>query len=160
MGIDVERLLAEALTKHRIRLDPHDPAIVLVTLNRLEDAVECVAADIRKATREYEDAANRVQSRLGAAIATRLKAGADLGASPAKGGPGRCCQGRSWAMLPVPPCSRRLSSTGNARWSAISPSAQSAGKYCSRNTNASNADTAPLCRRRANSRTAANRASP
>ena len=84
MAIDVERLLAEALTKHGIRLDPHDPAIVLVTLNRLvlEDAVECVAADIRKATREYEEAANRVQGRLGAAIATRLKAGAG-GAPPA-----------------------------------------------------------------------------
>ena len=84
MAIDVEKLLAEALTKHGIRLDPHDPAIVLVTLNRLvlEDPVECVAADIRKATREYEEAANRVQGRLGAAIATRLKAGAG-GASPA-----------------------------------------------------------------------------
>ena len=83
MAIDVEKLLAEALSKHGIRLDPHDPAIVLVTLNRLvEDAVECVAADIRKATREYEEAANRVQGRLGAAIATRLKAGAG-GAPPA-----------------------------------------------------------------------------
>ena len=83
MAIDVERLLAEALTKHGIRLDPHDPAIVLVTLNRLvlEDAIECFAADMRKATREYEEAANRVQSRLGAAIATRLKAGAGVGAS-------------------------------------------------------------------------------
>ena len=83
MAIDVEKLLAEALTKHGIRLDPHDPAIVLVTLNRLvlEDAVECVAADIRKATREYEEAANRVQGRLVVAIATRLKAGAG-GAPP------------------------------------------------------------------------------
>jgi hypothetical protein len=35
MAIDVERLLAEALSKHGIRLDPHDPAIVLVTLNRM-----------------------------------------------------------------------------------------------------------------------------
>src|SRR6266496_58885 len=53
MAIDVERLSAEALTKHGIRLDPHDPAVVLVTLNRLvlEDTVECVAADIRKALR-------------------------------------------------------------------------------------------------------------
>src|SRR5436305_1366478 len=87
MAIDVERLLAEALTKHGIRLDPHDPAIVLVTLNRLvlEDAVKCVAADIRKATREYEEAANRVQGRLGAAIATRLKAGASVSVSPAWG---------------------------------------------------------------------------
>ena len=80
MAIEVERLLAEALAKHGIRLDPHDPAIVLVTLNRLvlEDAVECFAADIRKATREYEEAANRVQSRLGAAIATSLKTGASV----------------------------------------------------------------------------------
>jgi hypothetical protein len=92
MAIDVERLLAEVLTKHGIRLDAHDPALVLVTLNRLvlEDAVACVAADIRKATREYEEAANRVQSRLGAAIATRLKAGA-RGAPPALWGP--------WAFL-------------------------------------------------------------
>ena len=92
MAIDLERLMAEALTKHGIRLDPHDPAIVLVTLNRLvlEDAVECVAADIRNATREYEEAANRVQGRLGAAIATRLKAGA-AGAPPALWG--------RWAFL-------------------------------------------------------------
>ena len=48
MAIDVERLLAEALTKHGIRLDPHDPAIVLVTLNRLvlEDAAEFQRHDI------------------------------------------------------------------------------------------------------------------
>jgi len=47
MAIDVERLLAEALTKHGIRLDPHDPAIVLVTLNRLvlEDAVDLAGFD-------------------------------------------------------------------------------------------------------------------
>ena len=53
--------------------------------------LQCVAADIRKATREYEEAANRVQSRLGAAIATRLKAGAGLGAPPALWG--------RWAFL-------------------------------------------------------------
>lgn len=95
MAIDVERLLAEALAKHGIRLDPHDPAIVLVTLNRLvlEDAVECFAADIRKATREYEEAANRVQSRLGAAIATRLKTGAGVGLSATVWG--------RWACLAV-----------------------------------------------------------
>jgi len=77
MTIDVERLLAEALAKHGIRLDPQDPAVVLVTLNRLvlEDAAKGVVADIRTATREFEEAADRVQSRFGAAIATRLKAG-------------------------------------------------------------------------------------
>ena len=40
-------------------------ALVLIGGRVLEDAVECVAADIRKATREYEEAANRVQGRLG-----------------------------------------------------------------------------------------------
>jgi hypothetical protein len=75
--IDVERLLAEALAKHGIRLDPHDPAVVLVTLNRLvlEDASKGFVADIRKATAEFEEAADRVQSKFGATLATRLKAG-------------------------------------------------------------------------------------
>lgn len=78
MAIDVERLLTEALTQHGIRLDPHDPAVVLVTLNRLvlEDAAKSVVADIRKATKEFEGAASRVQSRLGAAVAARLKSDA------------------------------------------------------------------------------------
>ena len=75
--IDVDRLLAEALAEHGIRLDPHDPAVVLVTLNRLvlEDAAKGFVADIRKATAEFEEAADRVQSRFGTALATRLKAG-------------------------------------------------------------------------------------
>ena len=75
--IDVEQLLGEALAKHGIRLDPHDPAVVLVTLNRLvlEDASKGFVADIRKATAEFEEAADRVQSRFGAALATGIKAG-------------------------------------------------------------------------------------
>jgi hypothetical protein len=75
MAIDVEKLLTEALTQHGIRLDPHDPAVVLVTLNRLvlEETVKSVVAEIRTATREFEEAAGRVQSRLGAAIATTIK---------------------------------------------------------------------------------------
>ena len=93
MAVDVERLLAEALTKHGIRLDPNDPAVVLLTLNRLvlEDAAKCVVAEMRLATREFEQAAGRVQSRVGAAIATRLKAGAGLDT----------CQGtwNRWAWL-------------------------------------------------------------
>lgn len=84
MAIDVERLLQEALTQHGIRLDPHDPAVVLVTLNRLvlEDAAKCVVAEVRTATREFEEAASRVQSRLGAAIAARLRSGAGSASSP------------------------------------------------------------------------------
>jgi hypothetical protein len=75
MAIDVERLLTEALTQHGIRLDPHDPAVVLVTLNRLvlEEAAKSVAAEIRTATSEFEEAAARIQSRLGAAVAATLR---------------------------------------------------------------------------------------
>lgn len=86
MAINVERLLTEALTKHGIRLDPQDPAVVLVTLNRLvlEEAVKSVVADIRKATREFEEAAVRVQGKLGAAVATQLKSGASSRTSPVR----------------------------------------------------------------------------
>lgn len=84
MAVDVERLLAEALTKHGIRLDPSDPAVVLVTLNRLvlEDAAKFVVAEVRLATTEFEQAAGRVQSRFGATVASRLKAGASSDKSP------------------------------------------------------------------------------
>ena len=83
MAIDVERLLAEALTRHGIRLDPNDPAVVLVTLNRLvvEDVAKSVAADMRKVTREFEEAGNRLQTRVGAAIATSLKVEAGSGSA-------------------------------------------------------------------------------
>jgi hypothetical protein len=75
--IDVERLLAEALAKHGIRLDPNDPAVVLVTLNRLvlEDTSKGLVAEMRKATSEFEQAAGRIQSRFGAALAMNVKAG-------------------------------------------------------------------------------------
>jgi len=83
MAIDVERLLAEALTRHGIRLDPNDPAVVLVTLNRLvlEDVAKSVAADMRQVTREFEEAGNRLQTRVGAAIATSLKVKAGSGSA-------------------------------------------------------------------------------
>jgi hypothetical protein len=76
MAIDTERLLTEALKKHGIRLDPDDPAVVLVTLNRLvlEDVAESVAADIGKAAKEFEAAAGRLQGKVGAAVAAAVKA--------------------------------------------------------------------------------------
>src|SRR5215510_6613620 len=66
MAIDTERLLTEALRKHGIRLDPDDPAVVLVTLNRLvlEDVARSIATDIGNATREFEAAAGRLQGRV------------------------------------------------------------------------------------------------
>ena len=76
MAIDTERLLTEALKKHGIRLDPDDPAVVLVTLNRLvlEDVAQSVAEDIGKATREFEAAAERLQGKVGSAVGAAIKA--------------------------------------------------------------------------------------
>ena len=76
MAIDTERLLAEALRKHGIRLDPDDPAVVLVTLNRLvlEDVAESVAANIGKATKEFEAAVGRLQGKVGSAVGAAVKA--------------------------------------------------------------------------------------
>ena len=75
MTPDVDRLLAEALSKHGIRIDANDPAIVMVTLNRLvlEDAARGVAEEIRQAADEFEQAATRVQEGLGKALAERAR---------------------------------------------------------------------------------------
>lgn len=85
MTVDVERLLAEALRNHGIRLDPHDPALVLVTLNRLvlEDVARSIAQEVRRATRDFEEAAGRVQNEFGATIARQVKAAADAVTLPA-----------------------------------------------------------------------------
>jgi hypothetical protein len=84
MAIDTERLLMEALKKHGIRLDPDDPAMVLLTLNRLvlEDVAESVAADIGKATREFEAAAGRLQGKVGSAVGAAVKASARSATAP------------------------------------------------------------------------------
>ena len=85
MAIDTDRLLTEALKKHGIRLDPDDPAVVLVTLNRLvlEDVAESVAANIGKATKEFEEAAGRLQGKVGSAIGAVIKASTGSAAAPA-----------------------------------------------------------------------------
>jgi hypothetical protein len=72
---NVNRLIAEAVARHGIRLDPDDPAVVVVTLSRLmlEEASERVAAEIRAASRELQDAAAKVEAGLGAALARELR---------------------------------------------------------------------------------------
>lgn len=86
MDLNLERLLAEAVAKHGIRLDPDDPAVVVITLNRLvlEEAAKSITADVRRAIGEFERAANHVQSKLGEAVAKSLKAGSSR-AAPANG---------------------------------------------------------------------------
>ncbi len=84
MAVDIDQLLAEAVKKHGIRLDPNDPAVVLVTLNRLvlEDAARAISADVRQATREFEEAAVRVQSGFGKALADALRSRTPIDGRP------------------------------------------------------------------------------
>jgi hypothetical protein len=85
VAVDIDQLIAEAVKKHGIRLDPNDPAVVLVTLNRLvlEEAVKSIAADVRQATREFEEAAVRVQRGFGKELAGALKNTAPIAGRPA-----------------------------------------------------------------------------
>ena len=95
MAVDIDQLLAEAVKKHGIRLDPNDPAVVLVTLNRLvlEEAAKLIVGDVRRATREFEVAAVRVQSGFGKAFAEVLKNGAPIARRPSPWNP------RLWLSL-------------------------------------------------------------
>lgn len=72
--MDMNRLMAEALTRHGVKLDANDPAMVIVTLNRLmlEEAVQEVADEIRKAASEFEAAGERLQKGVGMALAREI----------------------------------------------------------------------------------------
>jgi len=72
---DVKRLIAEVASRNGIRLDPDDPAFCLVTLNQLvlEEAGEKLAAELRKTTKEFEDAVRKVETRFGGILGNQLK---------------------------------------------------------------------------------------
>jgi hypothetical protein len=72
---DVKRLIAEVASRNGIRIDPDDPAFCLVTLNQLilEEAGEKLAAEVRTATKEFEDAVHRVEGRVGVILGRQLK---------------------------------------------------------------------------------------
>jgi hypothetical protein len=72
---DVKRLIAEVANRNGIRLDPDDPAFCIVTLNQLllEEAGEKFAADVREATKEFEDSVRDVEGRIGAILGRQLK---------------------------------------------------------------------------------------
>ena len=72
---EIKRLAAEVSAAHGIRLDPDDPMMAVVTLNRLvlEQVSSGLLKALTEATRELNDAAGRVQVRAGAAIADELK---------------------------------------------------------------------------------------
>ena len=73
--LDVKRLISEVASRNGIRLDEDDPAFCLVTINQivLEETAEKIVEDVRTATREFEQAAERLHRRSGVIIAEQIK---------------------------------------------------------------------------------------
>jgi hypothetical protein len=74
--IDIKRLAAEVSAQHGIRVDPEDPMMAVVTLNRLilEGAIADIVENLQTATRELQDAAENVQFQAGTRLAGDLRA--------------------------------------------------------------------------------------
>jgi hypothetical protein len=73
--LDLKELAAKVSVEHGIRVDLDDPIMVVVTLNRLalEQAANEIVEKVRSATREFEQAADRVQLRSGALLAQKVR---------------------------------------------------------------------------------------
>jgi hypothetical protein len=73
--IDLKRLAAEVSVQHGIRVDPDDPMMAVVTLNRLvfEQAVGQVLGGIQASVRDFQTAADKVQVRAGGALAQEIR---------------------------------------------------------------------------------------
>jgi len=73
--LDLKQIAAEVSVEHGIRVDPDDPIMAVVTLNRLvlEQAANEIVEKVRSATREFEQAAENVQTRAGVLLAQRVR---------------------------------------------------------------------------------------
>lgn len=72
---ELRRLAAEVSVQHGIRIDPDDPMMAAVTLNRLvlERALGTASDLMRKATEEFNAATERVQIRAGSVVAEEVR---------------------------------------------------------------------------------------
>ncbi len=73
--IDLKRLAAEVSVQHGIRMDPDDPMMAVVTLNRLvfEQAVSQVLERVQSAVADFEAATDKVQVRAGGILAQEVR---------------------------------------------------------------------------------------
>ena len=73
--IDLRRLAAEVSAQHGIRIDPDDPIMAVVTLNRLvfEQAVAHVLDRVQSSVRDFEAATEKVQVRAGGVLAQEVR---------------------------------------------------------------------------------------
>lgn len=73
--MDLRRLAAEVSAQHGIRIDPDDPMMAVVTLNRLvfEQAVAQVLDRVQSSVRDFEAATEKVQVRAGGVLAQEVR---------------------------------------------------------------------------------------
>lgn len=73
--MDLRRLAAEVSAEHGIRIDPDDPIMAVVTLNRLvfEQAVAHVLDRVQSSVRDFEAASEKVQVRAGGVLAQEVR---------------------------------------------------------------------------------------
>ena len=74
-SIEIKQLAAEVSLQHGIRIDPDDPIMAVVTLNRLvlENMLNEGLRSIRTAAQEFNHAAERVQVRAGSAVGQEVR---------------------------------------------------------------------------------------
>jgi hypothetical protein len=74
-GFNVERLIAEVATRHRLFLKPDDAAFALVTMNRLvlEESLEAIHSGVLEDLALFETAAQKAQHRAGLALAAEVR---------------------------------------------------------------------------------------
>jgi hypothetical protein len=72
---EIKRLAAEVSLQHGIRIDPDDPMMAVVTLNRLvlENILNEGLRSIRMAGEAFNQAAERVQVRAGSAVGQEVR---------------------------------------------------------------------------------------
>ncbi len=73
--MDLNRVIGEVAARHGVRLDPDDPALLLVTVTELmlQQAQDEFLASARRATAEFVEAAGRAQEQAGAALAESVR---------------------------------------------------------------------------------------
>jgi hypothetical protein len=73
--LDLKKLAVEVSAEHGIRIDPDDPIMAVMTLNRLvfERAVDEVLERLRARADDIERAVGRVQVRAGSILAQEVK---------------------------------------------------------------------------------------
>jgi hypothetical protein len=74
-SIDMRRLISEVAAQHNLFLKPDDPAIALVTMNKLilYDAMETLHEQIRATIAEFDASISKAEKRAGSILAEKVK---------------------------------------------------------------------------------------